>query len=178
MSAPKSDTATIAARQNRLLSLLAEGKTQGEAAEVLRDENYPADLRTVQRDVRSLRGQWGEQNMSQFEIWRDEHIAELQELREKLQDESIRPAERIALALKIIDQDSKLKGTAAPTKHITAHVDGEKITQGFYAEFARRTIRKFKHPESWQRLWDWIEAQPSDYEHEDRLLLEANNENV
>lgn len=125
MSAPKSDTATIEARKNRLLELLAEGKTQSEAAEILRVENYPADLRTVQRDVQSLRGQWGRENMTQFEQWRDQHITELQELREKLEDPTIKPADKIALALAIIREDSRIKGTAAPSKSITANVNAD-----------------------------------------------------
>lgn len=123
MSAPKSDTATIEARKNRLLELLAEGKSQLEAAEILRREGYPADARTVRRDVVSLKGQWGEQNMSQFEQWRDEHIAELQELRDKLEDPMIKPADKIALALAIIREDSKIKGTVAPSKSITATIN-------------------------------------------------------
>jgi hypothetical protein len=127
MSAPKSDTATIESRKNRLLELLAEGKTQGEAAEVLRVEGYPADLRTVRRDVRSLRGQWGEQNMTQLEQWRDDHIQELAELREKLESPDIKPDVKIALALQIIREDSRLKGTAAPAKSIVGHVNGPQL---------------------------------------------------
>lgn len=174
----KSETSTITHRRFRLSELLAEGKSQSEAAEIMRNENLPATLRTVQRDVASLKGQWGEANMSQFEQWRDEHIEELRDLRTKLEDPTIKPADKIALALAIIREDSRIKGTAAPSKSIHATVNADRITQGFYAEFARRTIRKFKHPESWQRLWDWIEAQPSDYEEEDRLLLEAHDENI
>jgi DNA-binding CsgD family transcriptional regulator len=56
MSAPKSDTATIEARKFRLQELLAEGKTQREAAEILKGEEFPADVRTLRRDVTSLRG--------------------------------------------------------------------------------------------------------------------------
>ena len=122
MTAPKSDTTTIEARKSRLLELLAEGKTQVEAAEVLRIEGYPADVRTLQRDVRSLRGQWGERNMNQFEAWRNEHIAELEDLRAKLEDNLIDPADKIALTLAIIREDSKIKGTHAPSKSISAHV--------------------------------------------------------
>jgi hypothetical protein len=125
MSAPKSDTATIEARKNRLLELLAEGKNQQQAAEILRLERYPADDRTVRRDVTSLRVQWGEQNMNQFEQWRDEHIAELEALRLKLLDPTITPSDKIALALAIIREDSKIKGTAAATKSISANVNVE-----------------------------------------------------
>jgi hypothetical protein len=123
MSAPKSDTATIEARKNRLLELLAEGKNQSEAAELLRLEGYPADVRTLQRDVRSLRGQWGGQNMNAFEHWRDEHIEELQALRKQLEDPRIHPSDKVSLALAIIREDSKIKGTAAPSKSISASVN-------------------------------------------------------
>ena len=51
MSAPKSDTATIEARKFRLQELLAEGKTQREAAEILKGEEFPADVtHTLQRE--------------------------------------------------------------------------------------------------------------------------------
>ena len=91
MSAPKSDTATIEARKNRLLELLTEGKSQDEAAEILRLEGYPADDRTIRRDVTSLRGQWGEANINQYDLLREQQLreveedkAELRSLREKL----------------------------------------------------------------------------------------------
>jgi hypothetical protein len=135
MSAPKSDTATIEARKNRLLELLAQGKSQVDAAEILRVEGYPADDRTIRRDVYSLRGQWGEANMSQYELLREQQLreveedkAELRSLREKL-DTITDPIEVIDLALKIIDRrdtvaqrEMKLTGTAAPTKSIHANI--------------------------------------------------------
>lgn len=147
MSAPKSDTATIEARKNRLLELLAEGKTQTEASDILRQENYPADLRTVQRDVRSLRGQWGEANMNQYELLREQQLreveedkAELRSLRAQLEslsnpnDRLIDPFEVIELALKILDRrdtvaqrEMKLTGTAAPSKAIIGHMSGPKL---------------------------------------------------
>lgn len=139
MSAPKSDTATIEARKNRLLELLTEGKTQADAAEILRLEGYPADVRTVRRDVMSLKGQWGEQNMSQFEVWRGEHIEELRDLRTKLEDPLIRPAEKVALALAIIREDSRIKGTAAPSKSIHATVNGPQL-DALYLEIRQELI--------------------------------------
>jgi hypothetical protein len=123
----KSDTATVLARQNRLIELLAEGKNQQQAAEILRVEGYPADVRTLRRDVTSLRGLWGKENMNQFEQWRDEHIAELEALRLKLLDPTITPSDKIALALAIIREDSKIKGTAAATKSIHANVSGPQL---------------------------------------------------
>jgi hypothetical protein len=110
-----------------LLALLAEGKSQVGAAEQLRLERYPADDRTIRRDVFSLRGQWGEKNMSEFQRWQAEHIAELQELRAKLEDPLIRPAEKVALMLAIIREDSKIKGTAAPSKSVHANVSGPQL---------------------------------------------------
>lgn len=138
MSAPKSDTATIEARKNRLLELLSEGKSQVDAAEILRREGYPADGRTIQRDVRSLRGQWGEANVSQYDLLREQQLREveedkreLQRLREKL-DMLVDPIEVIDLALKILDRrdtvaqrEMKLTGTAAPSKSISANVNVE-----------------------------------------------------
>ena len=138
MSAPKSDTPTIEARKHRLLELLSEGKTQVDAAEILRQENYPADLRTVQRDVRSLRGQWGEANINQYDLLREQQLheveedkAELRALRDKLV-EFVDPREVIEWALKIIDRrdairqtEIKLTGTAAPSKSISAKVNVE-----------------------------------------------------
>lgn len=177
MSGPKSDTATIEARKNRLMELLAEGKSQVEAAEIMRLEDYPASLRTVQEDIRKLRGHWRETNKESFA----ESVANQVEVHLRVIEElwtGIMPADTGNAIKGHLEAIAKLTGRNAPTKHITARVDAEKITQGFYAEFARRTIKKFKHQASWQRLWDWIEAQPSDYEEEDRLLLEAHDENV
>jgi hypothetical protein len=186
MSAPKSDAATIEARKNRLLELLTEGKTQTEAAEQLRLEGFPADLRTVQRDVALFKPQWVGQNKDAVQVYRQQQLDEceadrneLRELKARLVDNLIGPEETIELALKILDRRDKvarremdLVGTAAPSKHITARVDAENLVKGFYVEFARRTM-KLKHPESWQRLWDFIESMPDDYAEEDHLLLEA-----
>ena len=95
MSAPKSDTATIEARKNRLLELLTEGKTQVAAAEQLRLEGYPADARTLRRDVTSMKLQWGKQNMSQFEQYRDNQLTRIAEKWDEIEnDESMSGAEK------------------------------------------------------------------------------------
>lgn len=135
----KSDTATIEARKNRLLELLAEGLNQQQAAEQLRLEGYPADVRTLRRDVSSLRGQWGKENMNQFEHWRDEHIAELEALRVKLEDPLIPLTDKIALTLAIIREDSKIKGTAAPSKSIVGHVSGPQL-DALYLEIRQELL--------------------------------------
>ena len=67
MSAPKSDTATVEARKHRLLELLTEGKTQKQAAKILPSEDFPANIRTVRRDVMSFKEQWAKLKVRQFE---------------------------------------------------------------------------------------------------------------
>jgi len=152
MSAPKSDTATIEARKNRLLELLAEGKSQVDAAEILRVEGYPADDRTIRRDVRLLRGQWSETNMNQFDAMREQQLREVEEdkadlksLRDKL-TAFVDPREVIEWALKIIDRrdsirqtEIKLTGTAAPSKSIVGHVHGPQL-DAFYLEIRQELI--------------------------------------
>jgi len=134
----KSDTSTIEARKNRLLELLAEGKNQLGAAEILRVEGYPADERTIRRDVQSLRGQWGEANVNEFNALREQQLREVEEdkadlrkLRERLES-FVDPRDVIEWALKIIDRrdairqtEIKLTGTAAPTKSISANVNAD-----------------------------------------------------
>ena len=128
MSAPKSDTATIEARKNRLLELLSEGKTQVDAAEILRQENYPADLRTVQRDVRSLRGQWGEANMNQYESLREDQLTRITEKWAEIEnDGSMTGAEKHLAWSRWMKLEVDLTGTAAPTKSIHATVKGPQL---------------------------------------------------
>ena len=73
--------------------------------------------------------------MTAFEVWRAEHIAELEKLRTQLQDFLIPPEKRIELALKIIAQDAKLKGTEAATRseNVNVNLDGDAI--GPYRQF-------------------------------------------
>jgi hypothetical protein len=137
MSAPKSDAATIEARRSRLLELLAEGRTQRECAELLRAEGFPSSVNTVWLDVRAMRGQWKEKNMSDLEKWRDDHIAELMDLRIDLEDPTIKPERKIELALAIVREDSRIKGTAAPTRSITASIDVE--SSPLFLQFKKHT---------------------------------------
>lgn len=128
MSAPKSDTATIEARKNRLLELLSEGKNQTEAADILRQENYPADLRTVQRDVSSLRGQWGETNMSQYELLREQQLTRITEKWAEIdKDQTMTGAEKHLAWSRWMKLEMDLCGTAAPTKSIHATVKGPQL---------------------------------------------------
>jgi len=95
-------------------------------AKILRETPSATDLElakvfevnrdTIHRDRKYLMQQANQNAASQFEIWRDEHIAELNKLRESLEDFLIPPERRIELALAIIREDVKVKGTAAPTR--------------------------------------------------------------
>jgi hypothetical protein len=128
MSAPKSDTSTITARKERLCQLLSEGKSQTEAADILRQENYPADLRTVQRDVRSLRGQWGEANMTQYELLREQQLTRITEKWAEIdKDETMTGAEKHLAWSRWMKLEMDLCGTAAPTKSIHATVKGPQL---------------------------------------------------
>jgi hypothetical protein len=88
---------------------------------------FDVDRDTIAEDRKFLMSQAKQNAVCQFEIWRDEHIAELDKLRESLEDFLIPPEKRIELALAIIREDSKIKGTAAPTKSIVGHVNGPQL---------------------------------------------------
>lgn len=90
---------------------------------------------TVRRDRKLLMELARNDNKTEMQLWRDEHIAELQELREKLEDPTIKPAEKIALALAIIREDSKIKGTAAPTRSESLNVNTDVESLGPYRQF-------------------------------------------
>jgi hypothetical protein len=122
MAAPKSDSATIAARKLRLVELLNEGKSEAQAAEILRGEGYPASHDTITRDVRELGKGWAAATVQDFAASADEQYRFLQGLKVDLADPKIKADRRIELALSILDREMKLLGTAAPTKSIQAHV--------------------------------------------------------
>lgn len=173
MTAPKSDTATIEARKNRLLDLLKEGMTQADAAEVLRLEGHPADIRTVRRDVASLRVQWGEENMTQFDQLREQQLqecaedrAELKSLRVMLEDKLLDPIKAVALAIQIVDKRDKvarremdLAGTAAPTKSISARLSGPQL-DALYLDIRQvlLDLDEADRPEGLQLLQDWAKT--------------------
>jgi hypothetical protein len=131
MSAPKSDTATIAARQSRLVELLAEGKSQTEAAEILRSEGHPASDPTITRDVRELGPRWAAATIQDFAASASEQYIWLQGLKADLANPNIKADRRIELALSILDREMKLLGTAAPTKSIQAHVSSSESSPLF-----------------------------------------------
>lgn len=154
----KSDAATIEARRNRLLELLADGKTAAQAAEVLRVEGFPASHDTIQRDVAELRPAWRKENASVFEGQQAEELIRLAELEAALIDPGIKPDRKIELALSIIAARVKLLGLNAPTKSIIGHVDAE--TSPMFLKFKKATAglsdgqleEAFKHLTSLPRV--------------------------
>ena len=135
MSATRSDSAVVEARRSRLLELLSQGKTQAEAADILKAEGFPADRRTIWRDVRSFSLQ--DANASAFDRYRADQLLELAELKAQLMDNRIKPDRKVELALSIIDREIKLLGTAAPTKSIQAHISANDSQP--YMDFKRAT---------------------------------------
>jgi hypothetical protein len=98
-------------------------------------------------------------------MYRELQLQELQELRDQLKNPALKARDRIALNLEIINVEIRIAGSEAAKKsfRVNANVEvGNEQTKGFYPEFARRTM-KLKHPESWQRLWDFIDSMPDDY---------------
>jgi hypothetical protein len=100
---------------------------------------FDVDRDTIAEDRKFLMSQVNQEAKTEFQQWRDEHIAELQELRTKLEDPSLRAAEKVALALAIIREDSKIKGTAAPTKSIVGHVSGPRL-DALYLEIRQELL--------------------------------------
>jgi hypothetical protein len=127
MSAPKSDNATIESRRAILLELLAEGKNQVQAGEILQGEGYPADPTTIWRDVKSFDLARMNANSSDMDFYRSEQLIELQSLRAGLVSPLIDSKDKIDLALKILDREILILGTEAPRKslNVNANIDGK-----------------------------------------------------
>jgi DNA-binding CsgD family transcriptional regulator len=168
----KTSKAERAERQAKALELMKTGETQEAIADQL-----GISRTTFWRDLQALEKQYGEGSA--------EAIAEL---KKKTLDAIAEQMDAVLAGTLPEGKANAWKGLVAEfskiafprlSYRINENRNGnERLVQGFYAEFARRTIRKFKHQASWQRLWDWIEAQPSDYAEEDRMLLEGHDENI
>lgn len=145
MPGPPSDTATRAARQSRLVELLSEGKSQTEAAEVLRAEGLPASDPTITRDVRELNKGWITTTIQDFAASADEQYIWLQGLKADLANPKIKPDRRIELALSILDREMKLLGTAAPTRsHSTSLNVNADVTAPLAFDFYDRQCFEWK----------------------------------
>lgn len=137
----KSDTATIESRRNRLLELLADGKSQVEAAQILESEGFPADKRTVQRDVKTMSKDWQNSNLSDLDRIRQGQLELLQKMREELEFAMLRPDRKYDLLLGVLDREIALLGTKAPTKsfNVSANVDVDPATLVGYRRFVQET---------------------------------------
>ena len=123
MTAPKSDNATIQARQSRFLELRSEGNTEARAAEILRQEGYPASLPTIRRDVTVLAPVWEKTNQTAFEQCRQEALHRLDELAEEADNRAIKAERRVELKHAILVTRAKILGIFAPIKTSSANVN-------------------------------------------------------
>jgi hypothetical protein len=134
----KSDTATIEARRIRLLELLNEGKSQAQAADILKAEGYPgATVGNIRRtDIRDLAPAWGERNAQSYDAAVDQVLSELSDLKETLNNPAIKPDRKIELTLAILDRRVDILGLNAPKKAIVGHVTQNTAVQYRFLEHA------------------------------------------
>jgi hypothetical protein len=112
---------TKEARQALIVSELAAGLTPVQVR-----EKHGIDRTTFWRDMLAVRGLLVEGIATNAMQWRTEQLIELAELRSVLTDPAMSKGKRVELALKIIDMESDLMGTKAPTKSVSASVVGAK----------------------------------------------------
>ena len=165
--ANKSSKALVAKRRERVIELQTAGETLPVIRAVLKEEGFPASTMTLWRDIDRMTKQFAESNQGAFVEARKQQLGVF-ELMERALLEGKASTEIVREWRSIRSEMSSLLGLNAPTVSIRAEVGNEKV-KGFYAQFARATM-KLKHPESWQRLWDYIAAMPDDY----KLQLEGN----
>jgi hypothetical protein len=79
---------------------------------------------TIAEDRKHLMSIASGEAKTEMVLYREQQLAELVELRDVLQDPKIKPDRKVELTLAIIDREMRLTGTAAPTKSISAHIDG------------------------------------------------------
>lgn len=165
---PRNSKVKQATNQQAIVQGTKEGKTQSTIAAEL-----GLTRETVNRNLAKLREGLQLATKEQFSEYVQNQVALLTELASQLWEGQVPPEVGNSIRA-VLDSIARLTGSNAPTKSIHANVQvGNEITQGFYVEFARRTM-KLKHPDSWQRLWDFIDGLPDDYAAEDAMLLEGN----
>jgi hypothetical protein len=120
MAGPKSDRATMAARRDRLLELLAEGKTETRAAAILREEGFPASHDSVERDVDYLAPMLREatmDNIKQMQARADKRLQDLEDdIESALINRTMSLKDRTVLALDILKSRRELRGLDEPRK--------------------------------------------------------------
>ena len=133
------------------MELLAEGKSQVEAAEIMRLEDYPASLSSVQEDIRKLRGHWRETNKESFA----ESVANQVEVH-------LRVIEELWTGIMPADTGNAIKGHLEAIAKLTGrNHQRNTLRPAWMPRRSRRAsmpsshgapIKKFKHQASWQRL--------------------------
>jgi len=116
--------------RERALMVVARAMAENRPLKELEPElglSYKTILRY--RDV--LMNRMRESNETTIEEYRQEQLADLAELKEKLESPTIKDDRKVELALSIIDREIRLLGTAAPSKaivgHVPADIDPEKL---------------------------------------------------
>lgn len=144
-------------RRQRAVEMLNAGATQ---VEVARDLSITPVA--VCKALKRLRETMTADTQANFEDYRKAQLAVLEQMETALLDGSVTP-EVSARWLAIRNSIADLLGINAPHRTLSIKTEiGSDQTKGFYVRFARATM-KLKHPESWARLWGFIESMPSDY---------------
>ncbi|HWX93364.1 MAG TPA: hypothetical protein VNY29_12105 [Terriglobales bacterium] len=110
-------------RQNKVAGFLLLGMRPPEMAERL-----GVSVKTIYRDLGQLRLEAGP--LEEFNLYRAEQLAWLEELRDQLEDNLMRPEAKINLAIKLIETQAALVGTFAPDKKLVKgkfSVEGEPV---------------------------------------------------
>jgi len=117
--------ATREANKAKAIEMLKDNKNKTEIASEL-----GISRSTLYRNLAELEEAWQAGNITEYQYFKSEHLIQIEELRALAENPAIKADRKVELLLAILKEDIKLKGTAAPTKHITANVDG-KLTQEY-----------------------------------------------
>ena len=144
-------------RRQDAIAMIGKGKSQKEVARVL--GVTPA---SVCKNLKKLRETMQAATAHDYEIYRQCHLAILEQIETSLLENKVTP--EVCREWRQIRADiATFAGLNAPSRSVSVSVGvGNEQTKGFYPRFARATM-KLKHPESWARLWGFIESMPSDY---------------
>jgi predicted transcriptional regulator len=144
-------------RRQRAVALINAGATQ---ADVSRD--LGVTQAAISKALKKLRQTMTVETQATFEEYRRSQLSIL-ELMESALLEGKLPVDVHQAWLRNRLAIADLLGINAPHRTLSIKTEiGNEQTKGFYVEFARRTM-KLKHPESWARLWKFIEDMPDDY---------------
>jgi predicted transcriptional regulator len=156
-------------RRKRVVELTKAGVKQ---ADIARDLSITPVA--VCLALKELRKTMSEETQANFEDYRKAQLAILEQIESALLENKVSP--EVAREWRQIRGDiATLLGLNAPHRTLSIKTEiGNEQTKGFYVRFAKATM-KLKHPESWQRLWDFIESMPSDYEVSNVPRLSAPN---